>query len=112
MTADEESQVGPDWRLEAMPLVPVALSFALGLGLSPVVRAGPLWLAGILAVLLLGTVGFLWRDRKGWAAVSLLSSVVVLGLLSGLGHPLPYDHLRHITLPPVVTLEARIVREP
>lgn len=99
-------------RLEAVPLVPVAVALVVGLAAAAWGRPHPvfLWLVG-LGLLLLIAWG-VWRGREALAVASLLLLFTLLGLLRAGSPPLPPDHVARRALPAPATLEGQLVQEP
>jgi len=99
-------------RLESAPLLPIAVSFAIGILVAPWLIPAPLmvWViaGGLLA--LAGIVLLLRQDRL--AMLLLFASFVGLGALRGSAPFLPADHISRLPLSPTVSIEGRIVDEP
>src|SRR5262249_59299107 len=99
-------------RLGSAPVLPIAVSFAVGIILASWLTPAPLliWVVAGSLLTLAGVVLLLRQDRL--ATLVLLGSFVGLGVLRG-GVPfLPPDHISRLTLPPTVSIEGRIVDEP
>ena len=92
-----------------MPLVPVALAFAAGIGLAPSTRGGLAWLVWALAIL--SIVALLAVGRASWAAVPLLAGAAALGALRGAEPLLPPDHVARLKLPRIARVEGRLAAE-
>jgi len=93
-----------------MPLVPVALAFAAGIGLAPSTRGGLAWLVWALAIL--SIVALLAVGRASWAAVPLLAGAAALGALRGAEPALPPDHVARLELPRIARVEGQLAAEP
>src|SRR5918999_3132239 len=94
----------------AMPLVPPALAFAVGIAVAPALSAAAAWWLWSLGVL--GVLGMTVLRRVAWAAAPLLASVVALGALRAMPARLPADHIANVRLPALARVEARLVGEP
>ena len=99
-------------RLDRAPILPLALSFALGI-------VGQAWLSAPSALLLALAGGALLLSGLlvafgclRSATVFILSGVVALGALRASGSLLPPDHIARQILPPVISLEGRLIDEP
>src|SRR2546428_9519216 len=83
------------WR--AMPLAPVAIAFAAGVGLAPWARPDVAWTTWLAA--LASTGALLLRGRTSGATALLLVGVAAVGGLHGIQAPLPPRHLSRLDLP-------------
>jgi competence protein ComEC len=93
-----------------MPLVPVALAFAAGIGVAPWARSRLAWVAWALAVA--AVVGLLAGGRASWAPLPFLVGVAALGALRGAAAPLPPDDVARLELPRIARVEGRLAAEP
>ncbi len=93
-----------------MPLVPVALAFAAGIGLAPSTRGELAWPVWALAIL--GAGALLAASRVAWAAALLLVGVLAAGALRGAEPRLPADHVARLELPRSARVEGRLAAEP
>lgn len=98
--------------LEGIPLGPPALAFALGLAGAAWVHPPPiaLWLIGGFSTLAVACFLLLHRHRT--AAVALILTIALVGVLRAAGPTLPPDHIARLHLPSPVTLEGRLHAEP
>lgn len=93
-----------------LPVVPLALAFAAGIGLAtvtPIALAWTLWSAGLA-----GVGGLLALERARWAWVPLLVGVVALGAARAGELPLALDHVARLALPRAVSVVGRLAAEP
>src|SRR5438034_4723255 len=72
------------WR--TMPLAPVAIAFAFGVGIAPWVRADVAWTTCLAALASAGAL--LLAGRTSRAAALLLAGVAAVGALRGIEAPL------------------------
>ncbi len=89
-----------------MPLLPLALAFAVGIAASDWTRGvfvWALWLVALSAAALLLVLG-----RRGAVAVLLLLGVAALGALRAMAMPLSADDVAALALPRVATVTGRI----
>src|SRR5436853_850431 len=96
------------WR--AMPLAPVAIAFAAGVGLAPWARPDVAWTTWLAA--LASTGALLLRGRTSGATALLLVGVAAVGALHGIEAPLPPGHVARLDLPRTAHVEGRLVAEP
>src|SRR5207247_7922225 len=83
------------WR--AMPLAPVAIAFAAGVGLAPWARPDVAWTTWLAA--LASTGALLLTGRTAGATALLLVGVAAVGALHGIETPLPPGHVARLDLP-------------
>src|SRR5438046_2500865 len=81
------------WR--AMPLAPVAIAFAAGVGLAPWARPDVAWTTWLAA--LASTGALLLTGRTAGATALLLVGVAAVGALHGIEAPLPPGHVDRLT---------------
>src|SRR5438876_6153474 len=96
------------WR--AMPLAPVAIAFAAGVGLAPWARPDVAWTTRPAG--LAGTGALLRRGRTSGATALLLVGVAAVGALHGIEAPLPPGHVARLDLPRTAHVDGRLVAEP
>src|SRR3989442_1421087 len=96
------------WR--AMPLAPVAIAFAAGVGLAPWARPDVAWTTWLAA--LASTGALLLRGRTSGATALLLVGVAAVGALHGIEAPLPPGHVARLDLPRTAHVDGRLVAEP
>src|SRR3989440_4242018 len=96
------------WR--TMPLAPVAIAFAFGVGIAPGVRADVAWTTCLAALASAGAL--LLARRTSWAATLLLAGVAAVGALRGIEAPLPLDHIARLALPQTAHVDGRLAAEP
>src|SRR5438876_401541 len=96
------------WR--AMPLAPVAIAFAAGVGLAPWARPDVAWTTWLAA--LASTGALLLRGRTSGATALLLVGVAAVGALHGIEAPLPPGHVARLDLPRPAHVDGRLVAEP
>ena len=96
-------------RLASAPLLPVTTTFAAGILGAAWLGPRPLLLVALTgALLVLATVALgCGHDRP--ALLLLLGGLVALGALRGSAPLLPHDHISRLTLPPVVSIEGRLL---
>jgi competence protein ComEC len=96
--------------LARMPMVPLALSLALGIAATPWVPSEVAWPA------LIGALGWslslIVLGWPGWASACLLLGVAAAGALRASELPPALDHLVRQPLPMVARLAGRLVAEP
>ncbi len=99
-------------RLASAPLLPVTTTFAAGILGAAWLGPRPLLLVALTgALLVLATVALgCGHDRP--ALLLLLGGLVALGALRGSAPLLPHDHISRLALPPVVSIEGRLLDEP
>jgi len=99
-------------RLASAPLLPVTTTFAAGILGAACLGPRPLVLVALTGgLLVLATVALgCGHDRP--ALLLLLGGLVALGALRGSAPLLPHDHISRLTLPPVVSIEGRLLDEP
>ncbi|PYO21278.1 MAG: hypothetical protein DMD88_09535 [Candidatus Rokuibacteriota bacterium] len=96
------------WR--TMPLAPVAIAFAFGVGIAPWVRADVAWTTCLAALASAGAL--LLAGRTSRAAALLLAGVAAVGALRGIEAPLPLDHVARLALPRTAHVDGRLAAEP
>src|SRR5947199_5835555 len=96
------------WR--TMPLAPVAIAFAFGVGIAPWVRADVAWTTCLAALASAGAL--LLAGRTSRAAALLLAGVAAVGALRGIEAPLPLDHVSRLALPRTAHVDGRLAAEP
>jgi competence protein ComEC len=96
--------------LAAMPVVPLAVAFAVGIVISPRAPASASWVIGSSAIAL--SVGFLLARREHLASVTMLISVAAVATVRSAVPALPPHHLATVSLPSTVRLEGRLAAEP
>src|SRR2546422_10467143 len=96
------------WR--AMPLAPVAIAFAAGVGLAPWARPDVAWTTWLAA--LASTGALLLRGRTSGATALLLVGVAAVGALHGIEAPLPPGHVAGLDLRRTAQVDGRLVAEP
>src|SRR5947199_6225554 len=96
------------WR--AMPLAPVAIAFAAGVGLAPWARPDVAWTTWLAA--LASTGALLLRGRPAGAPSWLLVGCPAVGALHGIETPLPPGHVARLDLPRTAHVDGRLVAEP
>src|SRR5437762_705273 len=96
------------WR--AMPLAPVAIAFAAGVGLAPWARPDVAWTTWLAA--LASTGALLLTGRTAGATALLLVGVAAVGALHGIEAPLPPGHVARLDLPRTAHVDGRLVAEP
>src|SRR2546430_17675678 len=96
------------WR--AMPLAPVAIAFAAGVGLAPWARPDVAWTTWLAA--LASTGALLLRGRTSGATALLLVGVPAVGALHGIEAPLPPGHAPPPDLPRPPPLDGRLLARP
>jgi competence protein ComEC len=96
------------WR--PMPLVPLALVFAVGIALAPLAREGAAW--GTCALGLAAAAGLAGAGRGGAAAVGLLAATAALGALRAAPPPLPADHVGRGAMPALARIDGMLAAEP
>src|SRR5712692_1875968 len=99
-------------RLDSAPLLPLAVSFAMGIIIASWLTPSPLLVGPITGGLLAlaGVALVIGHDRP--AMLLLVVSFVGLGALRG-GPPfLPPNHISRLALPPTVSIEGRVGDEP
>jgi competence protein ComEC len=94
----------------AVPLAPLALAWALGIGLAP--HSSPraawwTWAASLAAALLLA-----FGRWHRWAVVPLLAGTAALGVLRATPPSLPADHVAHLPKPVTARIEGTLAAEP
>jgi len=99
-------------RLESAPVLPLAVTFAAGVAAASWLGSPPLLLVELTGgFLVLGVVALgCGHDRP--ALLLLLASLVTLGALRGSAPFLPRDHISRQVLPPVVSIDGRLMEEP
>src|SRR5438132_10457642 len=93
-----------------MPLAPVAIAFAAGVGLAPWARPDVAWTTWLAA--LASTGALLLRGRTSGATALLLVGVAAVGALHGIEAPLPPGHVARLDLPRTAHVDGRLVAEP
>lgn len=93
-----------------VPLLPVALAFAVGIAAAPAVRHDVAW-AGIVIALAWGA-SLIVLDRLGAATTFLLVGVAAAGALRAAPHPPPPDHVVRLPLPLTARVQGRLADEP
>ena len=93
-----------------MPLAPVAIAFAFGVGIAPWVRADVAWTTCLAALASAGAL--LLAGRTSRAAALLLAGVAAVGALRGIEAPLPLDHVARLALPRTAHVDGRLAAEP
>src|SRR5437762_2360777 len=96
------------WR--TLPLAPVAIAFAFGVGIAPWVRADLAWTTCLAALASAGAL--LLAGRTSRAAALLLAGVAAVGALRGIEAPLPLDHVARLALPRTARVDGRLAAEP
>src|SRR5438876_11418666 len=96
------------WR--AMPLAPVAIAFAAGVGLAPWARPDVAWTTWLAA--LASTGALLLRGRTSGATALLLVGVAAVGALHGIAAPLPPGHVARLDLPRTAPVDERLAAAP
>ena len=97
-------------RTIAMPLVPLAIAFAVGIALAPMLPTRATW-ALLLAALAAGAL-VLMLGQAAHALGPLLVAVAMLGALRAYPLPLPVDHVGRLPLPAAARVEARLAADP
>jgi competence protein ComEC len=92
------------------PLAPLALAFAAGIALAPLVTPAAGW--ALAAAVLISCASLLRLGRLGLATACLLAGVAAAGTLRGAEPPLPPDHVARLPLPARGMLEGRLAAEP
>jgi len=93
-----------------MPLAPVAIAFAAGVGLAPWARPDVAWTTWLAA--LASTGALLLTGRTAGATALLLVGVAAVGALHGIEAPLPPGHVARLDLPRTAHVDGRLVAEP
>ena len=93
-----------------MPLAPVAIAFAAGVGLAPWARPDVAWTTWLAA--LASTGALLLTGRTAGATALLLVGVAAVGALHGIEVPLPPGHVARLDLPRTAHVDGRLVAEP
>src|SRR5919197_1066243 len=96
------------WR--AMPLAPVAIAFASGVGVASWARADVAWTTWLAA--LASASALLLAGRTSAAAALFLAGVAAVGALRGAAAPLPPEHVGRLDLPQTARVDGRLVAEP
>ncbi len=99
-------------RLESAPLFPPTVAFATGIVGASWIEPPPLLLVELAGGLLALTGVALVCGHGRPALCLLLSALVALGALRGSSPFVPRDHLANQSLPPVVSVEGRLLEEP
>jgi competence protein ComEC len=93
-----------------VPVVPLAIAFAAGIGVSGAIAPAWAWMTG--GATLAGGVALAWAGRLASSAILLLVTLVALGALRAAPLPLAPDHVGRLSLPRAADVEGRLAREP
>ncbi len=99
-------------QVAAAPLVPLALSWALGIAAGAWLRLPAPWLIATAAALLAGSAVCLAFGRAIVATGALLLGLAVMALLRTHPHPLPPDSVASLAPGSEVNLEGTLAEEP